>query len=97
MGVVASGSLLTPQRLSIPAGRVSVSLAAAASTTVNVGFGFTFPAAPRVGTEIGTAPAAVAAKVTAVTTTGFTLQLYTVTGAAITANAVPVDWWAIPA
>lgn len=101
MGVVASGALLTPARLSIPAGRASVSIAAAAFATVSVGFGFTFPSIPRVGVSIASTSFSMSpnhgARAINITTTGFTLIMYTVNGATVTATGVPIDWWAIPA
>ncbi|WP_051723831.1 hypothetical protein [Micromonospora chokoriensis] len=94
--IIQTGMKLTPQRISIPAGSVSVSFTSQSQVDVVVAYGFTFTNSPRVGVNIASSAGATAgwiAKAHSISTTGFTLR---VSGASATWTGVPVQWWAIP-
>lgn len=96
--IFASGMRLTPARLSVPTGRVTVTGGPATVIDTAVAFGWTFATPPRVGANIaGAATTNADVRAVDVTTTGFTLRVYGVAGASITLAAVVVDWWANPA
>ena len=94
--IISSGMRLTPQRISLPCGSVSVSFTSQSQVDVVVSFGFTFVNSPRVGVNIASSAGVTAgwiAKAHSISTTQFTLR---VSGTSATWAGVPVQWWAIP-
>jgi hypothetical protein len=79
-------------------GTTNVSFSALEASTVAVTFGFTFPAVPKVMTNIQNGAAATSrwdGRAITVTTTGFTLFVYSnAAGSTSTWSAIPVDWTA---
>lgn len=76
-------------------GTASVSFTSLTSTFVSVSFGATFPAAPAVTTNIdsGSGPTALwGSRATSITTTGFSLYLYSSNVVAATWASIPVTW-----
>lgn len=94
--IAANGTTMTNIQNWTRRGIVLVSFTTAGSFTTAVNFGFTFPAAPTVVTNIDSGAGSTArfeTRAITLTTTGFTLFVYTsVVGATSTWVDVPVSW-----